>query len=154
MSTAYFDTSALIKRYVAEVGSVWVRQALACPQRQVIYTALLAQPEALSALQRKVREGSLTATEAQLLARRVQRHFARRYRVVAITPPLVAQACALVQAHPLRAYDAMHLACALSVQRILQEQKLPPPLFIAADDALLAAATAEGFAVDNPLLHP
>jgi hypothetical protein len=25
---------------------------------------------------------------------------------------------------------------------------------VAADDALLAAAMAEGFAVDNPLLHP
>ena len=154
MPTAYFDTSALVKRYVTEVGSVWVRHALARPQRQVIYTALLAQPEALSALQRKVREGTLTAPEAQLLARRIERHFARRYRVVAITPSLVTQACALVQAHSLRAYDAIHLACALSVQRILQEQELPAPLFIAADDVLLAAATAEGFAVDNPLLHP
>ena len=154
MPTAYFDTSALVKRYVTGIGSVWVRHALARPQRQVIYTALLAQPEVLSALQRKVREGTLTATEADLLARRVQRHFARRYRVVAITPTLVTRACALVQTHPLRAYDAIHLACASTIQRILQQQELPAPLFVAADDALLAAATAEGFIVDNPLLHP
>lgn len=154
MPMAYFDTSALVKRYVTEVGSVWVRHALARPQRQVIYTALLAQPEVLSALQRKVREGTLTATEAQHLTWRVQRHFARRYRVVAITPTRITQACALVQAHPLRAYDAIHLACALTVRRILQQQALPAPLFVAADDALLAAAAAEGFAVDNPLLYP
>jgi hypothetical protein len=84
----------------------------------------------------------------------VQRHFARRYRVVAITPMLITQACTLVQAHPLRAYDAIHLACALTVQRILQQQALPALLFVAADDALLAAARTEGFIVENPLLHP
>ena len=80
MPAAYLDTSALVKRYVTEVGSVWVRRTLARPEQQVIYTTLLAQPEVLSALQRKVREGSLAATEAQRLARRVQRHFAWRYR--------------------------------------------------------------------------
>jgi predicted nucleic acid-binding protein len=154
MPAAYFDTSALVKRYVTEVGSAWVRRALARPMRQIIYTALLAHPEVFSALQRKVRERTLMATEAQSLAWRVQRHFAQRYRVVAITPTLVMQACTLVQAHPLRAYDALHLACAITVQRILQQQGLPTPLFVAADDALLAAATAEGFAVENPLQYP
>jgi hypothetical protein len=74
--------------------------------------------------------------------------------VVAITPTLIMQACALVQVHPLRAYDAIHLAGALAIQRILQQQELPAALFVAADDVLLAAATAEGFVVDNPLLHP
>ena len=86
MPALYVDTSALVKRYVGEVGTIWVRRALARPVRQGIYTALLAQTEVLSALQRKVREGTLAAAEAQRLARRVQRHFARRYRLVAITP--------------------------------------------------------------------
>jgi predicted nucleic acid-binding protein len=154
MPALYVDTSALVKRYVGEVGTIWVRRALARPVRQGIYTALLAQPEVLSALQRKVREGTLAATEAQRLARRVQRHFARRYRLVAITPARVTQANTLVQAHPLRAYDALHLACAIAVRDALQPYGLPAPLFVAADDALLAAAQAEGFLVDNPLQHP
>jgi predicted nucleic acid-binding protein len=131
-----------------------VRRALARPVRQGIYTALLAQPEVLSAFQRKVREGTLAAAEAQRLARRVQRHFARRYRLVAITPARVTQANALVQAHPLRAYDALHLACAIAVRDTLQQYGLPVPLFVTADDALLAAARAEGFPVDNPLQQP
>jgi len=150
MPALYVDTSALVKRYVGEVGTIWVRRALARPVRQGIYTALLAQPEVLSALQRKVRDRTLTAAEA----RRVQRHFARRYRLVAITPARVTQANALVQAHPLRAYDALHLACALAVRDTLQQYGLPAPLFVTADDALLAAARAEGFPVDNPLQHP
>jgi predicted nucleic acid-binding protein len=95
MPALYVDTSALVKRYVGEVGTIWVRRALARPVRQGIYTALLAQPEVLSALQRKVRDRTLAAAEAQRLARRVQRHFARRYRLVAITPTRVTQANAL-----------------------------------------------------------
>ena len=154
MPAAYLDTSALVTCYVTEVGSVWMRRMLARPAQQVIYTALLAQPEVFSALQRKVREGTLAATEAQRLARRVQRHFAWRYRVVAITPVLVTQACAFVQAHPLRAYDALPLACAVAVRGALQQHGLLAPLSVAADEALLAAAHTEGCAVDNPPQHP
>ena len=84
----------------------------------------------------------------------MQRHFAQRYRLVAITPARVTQANALVQAHPLRAYDALHLACACAVRDTLQQYGLPVPVFVTADDALLAAARAEGFLVDNPLQHP
>jgi hypothetical protein len=76
-------------------------------------------------------------------------HFTWRYRLLTITPGVLTQACALVQAYPLRAYDALHLACALAVRR-----GMPPPLFGAADATLLGAARAEGFLVDHPLLHP
>ena len=72
MPAVYVDTSALVKRYVGEVGTRWVRLALARPVRQRIYTALLAHTEVLSALQRKIREGTLAVAEAQRLARRVQ----------------------------------------------------------------------------------
>ncbi len=154
MPALYVDTSALVKRYVGEAGTIWVRRLLVRPVRQGIYTAVLAQPEALSALQRKVRDRTLAAAEAQRLARRVQRHFARHYRLVAITPARVTQANTLVQTYPLRAYDALHLACALAVRETLQQYGLPPPLFVAADAALLAAASAAGLPVDNPLQHP
>jgi uncharacterized protein len=154
MPALYVDTSALVTRYVGEVGTIWVRRALARPVRQGISTALLAQPEVLSALQRTVRDRTLAAAEAQRLARCVQRHCARRYRLVAITPACGTEANRLVQTSPLRAYDALHLACAHAVREALQQYGLPAPLFLAADNALLAAARAEGFPVDNPLQHP
>ena len=154
MPALYVDTSALVKRYVGEVGTLWVRRVLARPVRQPIYTSVLAHTEVLSALQRKVREGTLAGGDAQRLARRVQRHCARRYRLVAITPACVLQANALVQTHPLRAYDALHLACALAIREALQPYGLPAPLFVTADEALLAAARAEGFPIANPLQHP
>ena len=90
-------------------------------------------------------------TQAERLAHRVTIHFAQRYQVIALTQAIVDQAG--LQAHPLRAADAIHLACALTIRRITQEQGLPPPSFVVADTAF-AAATAEGFVVDNPLQHP
>ena len=60
----------------------------------------------------------------------------------------------MLHEHPLRAYDALHLACALAVREAIARQQLSIPVFVAADDALLAAAAAEGFPVDNPLQHP
>ncbi|MBI3328299.1 MAG: type II toxin-antitoxin system VapC family toxin [Nitrospinae bacterium] len=154
MSAYYFATSALVKRYVAEVGSAWVRNVIARPSGHVIYAALIAQAEAISALQRKVRDGDLEEDRARTLFRRVTTHFAHSYVLVAITPQVVTQACELLQHHPLRAYDALQLACAVGVRGRIQQNGLPAPIFVAADDILLAAATAEGFTVDNPLLYP
>ena len=42
MPALYVDTSALVTRYVGEVGTLWVRRALARPVRQPLYTSLLA----------------------------------------------------------------------------------------------------------------
>jgi phosphoheptose isomerase len=59
-----------------------------------------------------------------------------------------------LERHPLRGYDAMHLATALAVRQSLQRQGLPTLIFISADDNLNTAASAEGLAVDNPNDHP
>lgn len=151
---AYFDSSALVKRYVNEVGSGWVRRALAHPTQESLYTALLTHAEVLSALQRKVRERQLTQDRATVLAQRVTAHCAWRYHLLAISPAVVVHAGVLVQRYPLRAYDAIHLACALLVQRQAQQHGVPLPRFVSADATLLTAAAAEEFVVDNPLLHP
>jgi uncharacterized protein len=154
MAVTYCDASALVKRYVVEVGSPWVRRMVARPVHQVLYTAALTEVEVRSALQRLVREGRLDTAQAQRLTQRVAQHFTRRYQLIRITRTVVAQAGRLVESHPLRAYDAVQLACALTVRRLMHQRGVPPPLFVAADTTLLAAARAEGFLVDNPLQHP
>jgi predicted nucleic acid-binding protein len=62
-------------------------------------------------------------------------------------------ASALLERHPLRAYDAIHLATALGAQQFLTEQNYPGLLFLSADDRLNRAATAEGLEVDDPNAH-
>jgi uncharacterized protein len=154
VATTYIDTSALVKRYVAEVGSAWVRRMVARPVQDVIYTAALTEVEVCSALQRLVREGRLDTAQAQHLTQRVLQHFTRRYQLIRITRPIVAEAGRLVEGYPLRAYDAVQLACALTVRRSMHRRGMPSPLFVTADTTLLAAAQAEGFPVDNPLQYP
>ena len=154
MAVTYCDASALVKRYVVEVGSPWVRRMVARPVHQVLYTAALTEVEVRSALQRLVREGRLDTAQAQRLTQRVAQHFTRRYQLIRITRTVVAQAGRLVESHPLRAYDAVQLACALTVRRSMHRRGMLAPLFVTADTTLLAAARAEGFLVDNPLQHP
>ena len=50
MAAAYVESSALVKRYVAEVGSARVRRFVARPVHQVLYTATLTEVEVRSAL--------------------------------------------------------------------------------------------------------
>lgn len=154
MATTYVDTSALVKRYVVEVGSAWVRRLVARPVHQVLYTAVLTEVEIRSALQRLVREGRLDTARVQRLTPRVLQHCTRRYQLLRITRPVIVEAGRLVETHPLRAYDAVQLACALLVRRGLHRRGMAPPLFVAADTTLLTAARTEGFTVDNPLQHP
>jgi predicted nucleic acid-binding protein len=74
-----------------------------------------------------------------------------------IMPPAVAVidlACALLERHPLRAYDAIHLASALTAQQFLATEGHPPLVFLSSDDRLARAASAEGLDTDNPNRHP
>jgi predicted nucleic acid-binding protein len=71
MATTSVESSALVKRYVAEAGSAWVRRTIARPVHQVLYTAALTEVEVRSALQRLVREGRLDTAQAQRLTQRV-----------------------------------------------------------------------------------
>ena len=79
MPAYYFDTSALAKRYVVEVGSAWMQTIVAQQSGQMIYTSVLAQPEIVSALQRRVRENLLEAAEAEQLAQQVMEHMTQSY---------------------------------------------------------------------------
>ena len=153
MTSYYFDTSALAKRYVVEIGSSWVQALVAQQSGQSLYTSVLTQPELISAIQRRVREGNLESDQAMELARQVAAHMTQSYALVAITAPVIARACEALQKHPLRAYDALQLACAQLVREALEAQGLSLPTFVASDDTLLTAAEAEGFGVDNPLRH-
>jgi hypothetical protein len=60
MTAYYVDTSALVKRYVDEVGSDWLRAALKAQPRPAIVVVHVAIVEITSALTRRRREGILT----------------------------------------------------------------------------------------------
>jgi len=99
MPAYYFDTSALAKRYVVEVGSAWVQAIVTEQSGQTIYTSVLTQPELVSALRRRVREGLLEAPEAERLAQQVLEHMTQSYALAAITPSVITRHSAPLTYH-------------------------------------------------------
>jgi predicted nucleic acid-binding protein len=149
-----FDASAIVKRYVDEVGSDWVRAIVDPGSGNVISIADVTRAEVASAMARRAREGSITPDESSDLIRSFEAHCATQYRIVPTDHPIVDLAVDLIQRHPLRAYDAVQLATAAIVNRSLVTYGLPPLIFVSADDSLVAAAQAEGLAADDPNRYP
>jgi predicted nucleic acid-binding protein len=96
----------------------------------------------------------LTPAQASSLLSRFRKHLAGRYFPSEITRTLVNDAMKLANTHRLRAYDAVQLAAALDLYRDWSANRLGAFVFVSADQALNAAATAEGLTVEDPNLHP
>jgi predicted nucleic acid-binding protein len=154
VATAYFlDSSALVKRYVRETGTAWVRGITRCRPSTDIFISLITAVEVTSAIARR-RGVTLSAAQAASLLSRFRKHLAGRYFPSQITPALVSDAMKLANTHGLRAYDAVQLAAALDVYRDWTANRLGTFVFVSADLALNAAATAEGLTVEDPNSHP
>ncbi len=150
---AYFDTSALVKRYATETGTAWVTALLDPAAHNHIFIARITGAEMISAIMRKKRELKISATDAATAAALFRADFARRFRVVEITPALVDSAMTLAETYALRGYDAVQLAAALHAARRRVARGLAPLVFVTADGGLLTAGAAEGLATDDPNTH-
>jgi predicted nucleic acid-binding protein len=128
----YLDTSALVKRYLAESGSAMVNQWIA--DAAVVGTALISRAEMASALAKAARMGALTPDEA-LASLQAFRQEWSDFIQVQITQTVVARADSLAWDHNLRGYDAVQLAAALYWQESLHE-----PVTMATFDQRLWAA--------------
>jgi len=154
MTTYYVDTSALIKRYVDEVGSDWLRATLNVQPPPSIIVVHLIIVEVTSALTRRIREDTLTPTDYIQVQNAFRADCLNEYEMVTAVGDIIDQANRLLEKHPLRAYDAIHLAAAVVANQQLLAHGFAPLIFLSADDRLNAAAAAEGLAVDNPNDHP
>jgi predicted nucleic acid-binding protein len=155
MVDAYFlDSSALLKRYVHEVGTAWI-QSIADPQNQnLLIIAHIAWVEICSAVARRQREGNISTIQANQVLAAFRAHRNTQYFVVAIDNTVIDLAGQLVNQHPLRAYDAVQLAAALSLQGQLSPPNVASFAFLTADNRLLAIAQAENLLADDSNLHP
>jgi predicted nucleic acid-binding protein len=150
MSQFFFDSSALVKRYLTEIGSPWVDAQTDPTAGNAIVVAEITRVEVAAALAARHRaSGGITRVERDRLFRLLAQHVVAEYRAIPISIAVTDHAMQLTQQHRLRGYDAMQLASALAVAAVL-----PGLVFVAADDDLLAAARAEGLAAENPNAHP
>ncbi len=153
MAVYFFDSSAIVKRYLSETGTAWVSGITDLATGNKVYLARITLVEVISAITRKARGPGLSATGAGNAIANFRRDFTYEYSLVELTLALIEKAADLAQARALRAYDAVQLASAVEINTERIASGAPPLALISADAALNAAAIAEGVAVDDPNAH-
>ncbi|HYV35989.1 MAG TPA: type II toxin-antitoxin system VapC family toxin, partial [Gemmataceae bacterium] len=115
MVVFFFDTSAIIKRYIDETGTPWV-QAVADSAANQIYLAGISAVEVTSALARRLPARNISATDVAAVLARFRQDRSLDYRIIDTTPAILADAERLAEAHALRANDAIQLASAVGLR--------------------------------------
>jgi predicted nucleic acid-binding protein len=139
----YCDTSALVKLYVEEAGSSWVRRWVEASQ--VVGIAAIGYVEAKAAFARAVHGGRVVRRRHREMVADFEQDWSR-YLVMDMSEPVIRHAGRLAEVHRLRAYDAVHLAAALHIRARAAEEVT----FLGFDDELNRAAKAEGLALVPP----
>ena len=129
-----------MKLLVPEPGTAVVAQVWLGADRRV--SSPLLYPEARAALGRARRVSRLTPAQLGVARRRITALWEAVERVE-FTEALGQHAGDLAEHHGLRAYDAVHLAS-------LESLGAPDTVLVSADEKLLEAASAIGFATLRP----
>lgn len=136
----YCDTSALIKRYVEEEGTEAVDRLW--DSALAIVTSTVAFAETVSAFSRKLREGILTHKEYLMTVKNFKKDY-NHLILVPIDNDFNALIESLVARHPLRGFDAIHLASAIT----FTQSENVEMVFACFDDAPNQSALKEGLRV-------
>ncbi len=106
----YLDSSAFAKRFIEESGSNGVE--FICARASELGLSILCVPEIVSALNRRLREHSLTQSQYNEAKRRLLDDV-RDADIITLTPSVIGSAIKVIETSPVRAMDALHIACAL-----------------------------------------
>ena len=131
----FFDSSAFAKRFVDESGSDDV-EAL-CESTTTLGLSVICVPEILSALNRRLREGALVRRQYATAKRRLFEDV-RDAEIVNLTGCVIMSSVDVLEESPVRAMDALHIACAL---------EWGAELFVSADLRQLRAAEMAGLTI-------
>ena len=132
---AFFDSSALVKRYLREPGSERVRELL---EESTLATSRISPVEIASALARRCCEWRLDDALRRRLLRDLDEDLGSFY-LVEVAPKVVRIARDLLGRSRLRVADALQLASSLALERRLQS----PVHFVVFDRDLNDAARSE-----------
>ncbi len=154
MAGFFCDSSAIVKRYVNEIGSNYVDNLAESKSGNIILLARITRVEFAAAVARRLKSGSIIATDAQNALAAFQHDLTNNYFTVEITPLLLSAAVTLATKHALRGYDAVQLAATLEASDERIANGLAPLTLVSADTELNSAAQAEGLNVENLNNHP
>ena len=128
----FFDSSAYTKRYVEEPGSQAVDAI--CMEATELALSIVCIPEVFSALNRRVRERKLSPAQYDKAKKRLSQEIEDAV-IINLTSPIIALCTRILEDSPVRAVDALHIACAIQWET---------ELFASADKQQIAAAKKAG----------
>jgi len=128
----FVDSSAFAKRYVDEAGSQTVDDL--CAEASELALGVICIPEIISALNRRVRERRLSRRQYAQAKERLSEDV-RDVIIINLTPSVIAACTAILEAGPVRAMDALHVACA---------REWGAQLFVSSDKRQITAARKAG----------
>jgi predicted nucleic acid-binding protein len=151
VDSCYFDSSALVKRYISEKDTGWVRSITDPAAANEVLVVSLTGVEVVAAL--VCHSPPLLPPHLTQALADFRHDFGTQYQIREVTDVLIVQAMRLAETHRLRGYDAVQLAAAMEVHALYVASGLSIT-FVSADMRLNTAAVAEGLSVDNPQSHP
>jgi predicted nucleic acid-binding protein len=97
MAAYFFDSSALVKRYVVESATQGVRGLCDPTAGHTVYIVRITDAEVIAALARRIRTRSLTQSAAQKTMAAFRSDFGGCYLISELTPALVERTMDLAQ---------------------------------------------------------
>src|SRR5437016_5616421 len=118
MADYFTDSSALVKRYVREIGSAWMTGLFDPALINEVFVAAITSVEIVSAITRRARGGTITAADAASTCNQFRTDWLTDYQAVEVNDILLQQAMALAELYGLRGYDALQLAAGCQVNHL------------------------------------
>lgn len=145
----FLDSSAIVKYYVSEPGSEWVRRIVNSADN-TCFVANISVAEVAAALGRLQRNGLLGQRFVQITVSRLKDELRQRlFLDHPVDHTTIEIAANLAVQYPLKGYDAIQVASALLAQQITNAELI----LVSGDQQMLRAAKQEGMVTDDPKDH-
>ncbi len=136
----FFDTSALIKKYIDERGSDRVDQLL--EKADEVYISSILELETISTFNRLLLEKAISASDYKVLKSEFETDL-QFYKIVNLDESIILKAKNIIETYKLKSLDSIHLASAVSLSGSAD-------YFVVCDDKLIKSCSKEGLKIINP----
>jgi uncharacterized protein len=136
----YFDTSALIKKYIDEKGSDKVDELF--NNAENIFVSNITEIETLSTFKRLQIENEITEKEYQQLKKEIEIDF-HSFEIIELDDEVINYSKKVIEKYQLKSLDSIQLGSLLVIKNMLDH-------FIVCDKKLLEAGKKEKINIINP----
>jgi predicted nucleic acid-binding protein len=140
----FFDSSALLKRYLDEAGSISTQQLFESADR--VFVSAITHIECVSSFQRLLHQKFIGEKDYKRLQTEINFDFPF-FEAVQFNEEVKSYALKIVEKYPLKALDTIQLASLLQVANEIDS-------FVVCDQKLKKIAVKEGFHIVDPTENP